>query len=226
MSDYPQEVGELLELYDWENRREGFKPARFQAALDKPCPKRFEGKLAFRSEVPDHLLLAYDVALGAGLVEQYLLVQPRSEQLEFYRILGWPVGMPEVPQDQPWTIYPDWSDALVTLTVKGYSVLASYRMGGGPGSGPGDLPKNEAKVKPEDVPAQLREHGKPEGEILTVPYLAKNSVEWGLKKSYISQAYTKGKLTYRLKVGPAFAYLYTELLALRQTLTDNIDRPL
>lgn len=118
-----KDVYKLLCLYDWQERRLGFKPARFLP--DDLPPLRPEGKLAFRSEVPDHLLPAYDIALGDGLVEQHLL-NPEN-QMSFYRSMGWPVGMPEVLQNKPWPVFPDWSDALVVVTNEGWAAIAKHR---------------------------------------------------------------------------------------------------
>lgn len=85
---------------------------------------------------------------------------------------------------------------------------------------PKRLQPNGCKVKPKDVPPELREGGKPDGEILTMPYLERTE-KWYLKKSYVSRAFKKGALMYRLKVGAAYAYKYTEVAALRDTLTEN-----
>jgi hypothetical protein len=76
------------------------------------------------------------------------------------------------------------------------------------------LPANEAKVKPEDVPAALREGGQPNGQILTASYLGKN-VSWDFSSTELTKANKAGELTYRLKIGRAYAYLYAELCTLR-----------
>lgn len=116
------DVRELLRLYDWQDVRGAFKPARFLPVPDEPPRLRPEGKLVFRSELPDRLLRAYDVAISEGLVEQYLL-EPEN-QLPLYKSMGWPAGMPEVKQDRPWPLVPDWSDAMVVITPKARGVLA------------------------------------------------------------------------------------------------------
>ncbi|HQZ65465.1 MAG TPA: hypothetical protein PLY87_10340, partial [Planctomycetaceae bacterium] len=75
--------------------------------------------------------------------------------------------------------------------------------------------ENGQKVKPEDVIAEFREGRKPDGEILTVPYLIK-SVDWpDFKNSKQFSDATDAKLLTRwIKVGRAYAYLYTELSAM------------
>ena len=119
-----KDVYELLSLYDWQERRQGFKPARFLPVPDKPPPFRPEGKLVFRSEVPDRLLPAYDIAMAEELVEQWF-IEP-DDQLESYRSMGWPKGMPDVPQDKPWPLVPDWNDAYLLTTDKGRAAIARY----------------------------------------------------------------------------------------------------
>jgi hypothetical protein len=83
-------------------------------------------------------------------------------------------------------------------------------------------PANEAKVGPEDVPAELRELGLPDGAILTATYLAKN-LDWNFSSPELSKAYEAGVLTYRLKVGNQYAYRYTELCKLRVRRADRED---
>ncbi len=71
------------------------------------------------------------------------------------------------------------------------------------------------RFKPEDVPPQFREGGKPNGEPLTAPYL-KRSINWLLNGPYLSKHYGPDKqLTTHIMVGKRKAYLYTELLVLR-----------
>jgi hypothetical protein len=84
------------------------------------------------------------------------------------------------------------------------------------------LPANGATVRPEDVPAELRELGRPDGEILTATYLAENC-DWNFSSPDLSKAYQAGVLTYRLKVGNQFAYRYTELCRLRVRRADRED---
>ncbi len=77
-----------------------------------------------------------------------------------------------------------------------------------------ELPPNESRVKLEDVPAALRESKKTDGEVLTVPYLI-DDPQWPFgNKVEFTRAYDANKLTYRLKVGRAYAYLYDELSAM------------
>ena len=76
------------------------------------------------------------------------------------------------------------------------------------------LPDDGCKVEPKDVQAEFREHKKPDGEILSTPYLIDSS-EWPFKQSKeLTVAYEGGRLTRRIKVGRAFAYLNDELAAL------------
>lgn len=76
------------------------------------------------------------------------------------------------------------------------------------------LPKDGSTVSPDNVPAEFREHKKPDGAILSSTYLISSS-EWpfnGVKE--LTVAYQNGRLTHRIKVGRAFAYLNDELAAL------------
>jgi hypothetical protein len=82
--------------------------------------EREKNRLLFRSQVPDRLEAAYEIALGDGLVEQHLL-KP-EEQLELYRSHG----TYDIPQNEPWTVYPAWSDAIVFVTPKGRGEMARY----------------------------------------------------------------------------------------------------
>ena len=118
-----KDVHELLCLYERAHPREAFKPARL-IPDGPPPPLRPEGKLVFRSELPNHLEPAYDIAIGEGLLEQHIL-KP-EEQLEWYRSMGWPKGLPDVPQDKPWPVVPDWSDAIVVITDKGRAAIAMH----------------------------------------------------------------------------------------------------
>jgi hypothetical protein len=82
-------------------------------------------------------------------------------------------------------------------------------------------PPNGGKFTPEEVGREYREGGKPDGEILTAPHL-KDSGNWCLSGSYIDKNFGPGKtLTTRIKVDRAFAYLYRELLELRDKKTAN-----
>jgi hypothetical protein len=87
-------------------------------------------------------------------------------------------------------------------------------------SGDQRMPPNEAKVKPADVPTELRELGRPDGPILTTTYLAMK-VAWNFSSVDLTKAYKAGELTYRLKVGRTYAYLYTELCRLREKRDDR-----
>jgi hypothetical protein len=85
------------------------------------------------------------------------------------------------------------------------------------------LPAEGTKVRAQDAPAAFREGGKPGAAVLTGPYLVK-STTWLLKGSYLTKHYGPGKeLTTHIKVGRAKAYLYTELLVLRDRKHTNED---
>ena len=85
---------------------------------------------------------------------------------------------------------------------------------------PADLPPDGTKFKPEDVPAEYRDGGKPDGEILTVKYL-ENTSKWDLKGPYLSRNYGPDKtLTSRIRVGKSYAYRHKEVAALRDIKTD------
>jgi hypothetical protein len=87
-------------------------------------------------------------------------------------------------------------------------------------SGDQRIPPNEARVKPAEVPAGLRELGQPDGPILITTYLAMK-VAWNFSSVDLTKAYKAGDLTYRLKVGRTYAYLYTELCRLREKRADK-----
>jgi hypothetical protein len=87
-------------------------------------------------------------------------------------------------------------------------------------SGAQRLPANGAKVKPEDVPAELRELGRADGPILTATYLATTG-GWAISSVDLTKAFQTRELTYRVKVGNAYAYLYTELFRLRERRADR-----
>ncbi|KKM84520.1 hypothetical protein LCGC14_1298340 [marine sediment metagenome] len=119
-----KDVHELLCLYEGYHPKVLFKPARL-IPDGPPPPLRPEGKLVFRSELPKHLEPAYDIAIGERLLEQHEI--PPEDQLECYRLMGWPSGYPEVPQDKPWPVVPDWLDAEVVITAKGRAAVALHR---------------------------------------------------------------------------------------------------
>jgi hypothetical protein len=87
------------------------------------------------------------------------------------------------------------------------------------------LPPEGAKFGKDDAPAAFREGGKPGEPVLTAAYLADSS-NWLLNGSYLTKHYGPGKeLTTHIKVGRAKAYLYTELLVLRDRKGANeVDR--
>src|SRR5207248_748937 len=71
------------------------------------------------------------------------------------------------------------------------------------------------KVQEDDVPAAYREGGKPDGAILTAPYL-EQSTDWLLLGPYLTRNYGPGKtLTNYIQVGRARAYLFKEVAVLR-----------
>jgi hypothetical protein len=85
------------------------------------------------------------------------------------------------------------------------------------------LPPKGARFAEEDVPPEFREGGKPKGAVLTAPCLA-GSTNWCLNGPYLTRHYGPGKvLTTHVKVRRAKAYLYTELLVLRDRKTANED---
>ncbi len=75
----------------------------------------------------------------------------------------------------------------------------------------------------EEVPARFRDGGKLGGKPLTVEYVKGEGFDrWNLCGSYITKHFGEGKtLTTRAKVGRTYAYLYRELLALRDQKTEN-----
>jgi hypothetical protein len=82
-------------------------------------------------------------------------------------------------------------------------------------SGEQRLPANEAQVQHADVPAEFRELGRADGPVLSSTYLAATG-GWDFSSAELTKAYQDKELTYRLKVGRAYAYLYTELFRLRE----------
>jgi hypothetical protein len=85
------------------------------------------------------------------------------------------------------------------------------------------IPPEGARFNMEDVPAEFREGGKPGAAVLTAPYLA-GSPDWLLRGPYLTKHYGQGKeLTTYIKVGRPRAYLYQELLALRDHRDANVD---
>jgi hypothetical protein len=91
-----------------------------------------------------------------------------------------------------------------------------------PGERPDEqLPPEGDKFSEKDVPPAFREGGKPAGAVLTAPYL-EDSSNWLLNGPYLTKHYGQGKeLTTHIKVARAKAYLYTELLVLRDQKTAN-----
>jgi hypothetical protein len=77
------------------------------------------------------------------------------------------------------------------------------------------LPANGARVPLAEVPAELRELGRAEGPALTSTYLGSTG-GWDFSSAELTKAYQDGELTYRLKVGRAYAYLFSELFRLRE----------
>jgi hypothetical protein len=132
----------------------------------------------------------------------------------------------EVGGDPPVTIE-DVGGATQTNTPKALGVLAAVavvtrlqewataRAAMTTSSQAQQLPANEACVQRANVPAELRELGRADGVVLTSSYLAATS-GWDFSSTELTKAYHSGDLTYRLKVGRAYAYLYTELYRLRE----------
>jgi hypothetical protein len=84
----------------------------------------------------------------------------------------------------------------------------------------------------EDVPAEFRDGGEPDGAPLTVEFLSRASVNWGFRPDEITNSFgsENGQLTERITVrsskpGPnPFAFRYSELLVLRDQKTRKEDR--
>ena len=96
--------------------------------------------------------------------------------------------------------------------------------GAGDKQTPEQMPLVGTPFDEEDVPAWFRESGKPDGAVLTAPYLADN-LNWYLKGSYLTKHFGEEpdkELKHRIKVGSAFAYCDTELLILRDRKTGNM----
>src|SRR5260370_28274567 len=121
-------------------------------------------------------------------------------------------------------------DTTWKLSRDGEGVLALHReteAGNGEQSAKltssGQLPPEGTKFSEEDAPAAFCEGGKPGATVLTAPYL-EDSPNWLLKGSYLTKHYGPGKeLTRHIKVGRAKAYLYAELLVLRDRKAANED---
>jgi hypothetical protein len=110
-----KDVYELLCLYQGPHPREAFKP-RLQPT---DWREREKVRLVFRTQVPDHLESAYDIALGEGFFEQHIL-EP-NEQFSLYESHGIPLPA----QNRPWKVFPANVDALVFITAKGHAALAT-----------------------------------------------------------------------------------------------------
>jgi hypothetical protein len=88
------------------------------------------------------------------------------------------------------------------------------------------LPVAGTKFREEDVPADFREGGRPDGAVLTSPYLAR-STNWLLNTSYLTKHFgpePDKELKNRIKVGSAYAYRYVELLILRDHKDANAEQ--
>lgn len=122
MKEYPPQVYELLRLYEGAHPRNAFKPPQFDP--DEKWREREKAQRVFRSEVPDALKAAYDIALGDGLVEQHLL-EP-NEQVSLYRSHGIPVPAEgRLSDGATYPVFPANVDALVFVTDKGRGALAA-----------------------------------------------------------------------------------------------------
>lgn len=125
------DVIELLTMYEGPNPSEAFK---FKIVENPPRPRDHRDNswitedpangrwLVFRSQVPDRLEPAYDIALAAGLLEYHIL-SPES-QLQAYQN----AGLPTPEQNPRWTIFPANVDALVVITDQGRAALAEHRV--------------------------------------------------------------------------------------------------
>jgi hypothetical protein len=115
-----KDVLELLRLYEGPHPREAFKP-HLQPSNWR---EREKLRLHLRSQVPDHLESAFDVALGE-LLEQEIL-EP-NEQVSLYESLGLPVPAPgQLAGGKSYPIFPANIDALVWITDKGRAALAEH----------------------------------------------------------------------------------------------------
>ena len=116
-----EDVLELLCLYAGKKSRDTSKPTQSEMAETHPMPR-----LWFRSQVPDRLRNAYDIALGEGLLEQYLVEkEDQSGWYQRHEQLCGPTGLLDLPQGQPSAVVPASADALVELTDKGLAAISS-----------------------------------------------------------------------------------------------------
>jgi hypothetical protein len=87
-------------------------------------------------------------------------------------------------------------------------------------------PKKGARVDEAEVPAEFREGGKPDGDILTTSYLA-SSPDWLLLGPYLSKHSKPGGILttwIKVKIGKQKvqrAYLFTEVLELKHRKLRN-----
>lgn len=126
-----KDVYELLCLYRGPHRREAFKP-RLQP---EDWREREKDQLLFRTQVPDHLEPAYDIALAEGLIEEHLLTH--GLQLKWYEMYlqthpderggQYDIQQPERAKDDPaWRVVPPFAEALVEVTEKGLAAIAEH----------------------------------------------------------------------------------------------------
>jgi hypothetical protein len=83
------------------------------------------------------------------------------------------------------------------------------------------VPAAGTRLRSEDVPAEFRDGGQAGGDILTTSYLTER-INWLLDGPYLSKHHGTGKeLTTYIKIGRQHAYLYSELLVLRDRKTTH-----
>jgi len=123
---------------------------------------------------------------------------------------------------------PDFEDALFDLRalIRKESARASVTTphvvsaGRSPEAGNGEV------VEPHEqgsIPPEYRENEKKNGEPLTAPYLESNP-QWDLPSHYLSRHYSADgtkRLTKRIKVGRAYAYMFEEVAALRRLKNES-----
>lgn len=112
-----KDVYDLLRLYDGLNPRAAFKPH----LQPDDWREREQAQLHFRSQVPDSLEAAYDIALGEGLLKQHLL-KP-EDHARYHKTFGLPVPKRYLEG----SVVPANADAWIVMTDKGRAAVASYR---------------------------------------------------------------------------------------------------
>jgi len=159
------------------------------------------------NDIPVELHDAWRIARNRGLID--------TEARLWERLWGWSVERHESNLESLNPAY--W------INDRGRDALALYHATKAasekPSEGGEALPAEGFKYdKEEDVPAEFREGGKPDGALLTVDYLAE------FTGSDISKAKKKRTITTHVKVGRAYVYLFKEIEALRTIRVENDSR--